>query len=272
MKGEAMSGGLTFDAEASRRLEAVYLTPDVVAQRWETLKALDLKQGERALDIGAGMGLLAYDMAATVGLEGRVSGIDISDDMLALARRRCADQPWADFENADATALPYEDESFDAAVSTQVYEYVPDIPAALAELHRVLRPGGRAVIVDTDYGSLVMYTEHPERMARVLAAWDKHFVYGDLPRSLSPQLRDAGFTLRQRTVIPMFNPEYHGNAYSYGMIGIIAAFVAGRKGVTKEEADDWAAEFAELGKQGKYFFSLNRYLFLAVKAGGGSTV
>ncbi len=260
-----MSEGLQFDEEATRRLEAIYLTPDVVAQRGETLKALDLKQGERVLDIGAGMGLLAYEMAATVGPEGRVSGIDISDDMLALARRRCADQPWTEFRNADATALPYEDESFDAAVSTQVYEYVPDIPKALAELHRVLRPGGRAVILDTDYGSLVMHTENPERMNRVLAAWDEHFVYGDLPRTLSPRLRDAGFTLRERAVVPMFNPEYHANTYSHGMIGLIASFVVGRNGVTKEEAGAWAAEFAELGREGKYFFSLNRYLFVADK-------
>ena len=168
--------------------------------------------------------------------------------------------------------LPFEDESFDAAVSTQVYEYVPDISKALAELYRVLRPGGRAVIVDTDYGSLVMHTENPGRMDRVLAAWDEHFVYGDLPRTLSPQLRDAGFTLRERAVIPMFNPEYDSNTYSHGMIEIIASFVAGRSGVTREEADAWAAEFAELGKQGKYFFSLNRYLFVAGKpdAAGGA--
>ncbi len=264
--------GLKFDEEATRQLEKVYLTPDVVAQRCETLKALDVKQGERVLDIGVGMGLLAYDMAATMGPAGRVSGIDTSEDMLALARRRCADQPWTEFRNADATALPYEDESFDAAVSTQVYEYVPDISKALAELCRVLRPGGRAVIVDTDYGSLVMHTENPGRMDRVLAAWDEHFVHGDLPRTLSPQLRDAGFTLRERAVIPMFNPEYDSNTYSHGLIGIIASFVAGRNGVTTEEADAWAAEFAELGKQGKYFFSLNRYLFVAGKpdAAGGA--
>jgi arsenite methyltransferase len=63
----------------------------------------------------------------------------------------------------------------------------------------------------------------------------------------------------------MFNPEYHDNTYAKRALGIIASFVTGRKGVTKSEADAWLAEFAELGKEGKFFFSINRYLFLAEK-------
>jgi len=260
-----MSGGLEFDEATSRRLQAVYLTSDVVAQRRQVLQALALTKAERVLDIGSGPGLLDYDMAGAVGPEGRVRGIDISEAMLAMSRTRCVDQPWVDFQVADATKLPYSDGSFDAAVSTQVYEYVADIPAALAELYRVLRTGGRAVILDTDYGSLVIHTENPARMARVLAAWDEHFVHAGLPRVLSRQLRDAGFALRHRRVIPMFNPEYHDDAYGKGLLGIMASFAAGRRGVSREEADAWLAEFSDLGRQGRFFFSLNRYLFVADK-------
>jgi ubiquinone/menaquinone biosynthesis C-methylase UbiE len=254
-----------FDEETARKVEAVYITPDVVAQRGATLKSLQLTAGERVLDIGSGPGLLAHEMAATVGPQGRVCGIDTSEPMLAMSAKRCAAQPWTEFRQADAARLPYPDGSFDAAVSTQVYEYVPDIPAALAELHRVLRPGGRAVILDTDYGSLVIYTEDKARMARVLAAWNEHFVHAQLPRTLSRQLRDAGFALRRREVIPMFNPEYDPNTFSHGLLALMASFVVGRQGVTKEEAAAWHAEFASLGRQGRYFFSLNRYLFAAEK-------
>jgi ubiquinone/menaquinone biosynthesis C-methylase UbiE len=260
-----------FDQETARNLEAVYLTPDVVAQRRATLEALQPAAGERILDIGSGPGLLAHDLAAAVGPRGRVCGIDTSEPMLAMSARRCAAQPWAEFRPADATQLPYPDAGFDAAVSTQVYEYVPDIPAALADLHRVLRPGGRAVIVDTDYGSLVIYTEDKARMARVLAAWNEHFVHAELPRTLSRQLRDAGFALRRREVIPMFNPEYDPDTYSHGLLALMASFVVGRQGVTKEEAAAWHAEFANLGRQGRYFFSLNRYLFAAEKPRGPAT-
>jgi arsenite methyltransferase len=102
-------------------------------------------------------------------------------------------------------------------------------------------------------------------MERVLSACDEHFVHPGLPRTLSRQLRDAGFTIRQRGVIPMFNPECHENTYGKRLLGIMASFPVGCSGVSQEEAEAWLAEFADLGKQGKFFFSLNRYLFIANK-------
>src|SRR4029450_13662341 len=120
---------------AARKLEAAYLTPDVVEQRRATLQALALRPGERVLDVGSGPGLLALEMAQVVGLAGHVIGIDVSDAMLALGQRRCASVSGTgrlSFVKADATALPFPDAAFDAAVSIQVYEYVADLPNALA--------------------------------------------------------------------------------------------------------------------------------------------
>jgi ubiquinone/menaquinone biosynthesis C-methylase UbiE len=107
-----------------------------------------LQPGERVLDTGSGPGLVA-EMAEVVGQSGRVTGLEVSDSMLALGRRRCADPSFRErvaFVKADAAALPFPDGTFDLAVSTQVYEYVADLKAAFAELHRVLRPGGRALV------------------------------------------------------------------------------------------------------------------------------
>jgi len=260
-----MSSGLQFDEEASRRVEATYLTPDVVAQRRKVLKALDLRPRERVVDIGSGPGLLASEMGAIVGPSGRVAGVDVSESMLAMSRLRCTGQPWVEFESADATSLPFADGNFDAAVSTQVYEYVKDAETALAELFRVLRRGGRALVLDTDWESIVWHATDRARMDRILSVWNEHLVDPHLPRTLSRRLERAGFVLQLRSVIPVYNPEFDPNTYSYGLMGVIAAFVVGRQGVTQEEAQAWVEDLRKLGEAGAYFFSLNRYLFLAVK-------
>jgi SAM-dependent methyltransferase len=257
-----MSNTIDFNEAAARALEAAYLTTDVVEQRAIVLRLLSLLPGQAVLDIGSGPGLLAREMADAVGPEGRVVGLDLAEPMLEMGRRRCADRPWVEFEQGDAATLPFEAASFDAVVTTQVYEYVPDIPGALAEVARVLRPGGLVAILDTDYDSLVVHTEDPERHARVFDAWDEHFVHRGLPRTLGPQLCEAGFRLRHRIAIPMFNAEYVPNAFSFHLTKFIANFSGGRRAASAADAEGWLAELAQLGREGRYFFSLNRYLFV----------
>jgi SAM-dependent methyltransferase len=262
-----MSAMLQFDEEASRRIEATYATPDVVEQRCAVRAALALNQGENVLDIGSGPGLLACEMATEVGAAGSVSGIDASESMLALARMRRPPEGSAEirFVAGDACVLPFTDESFDAAVATQVYEYVQDMPAALGEAFRVLRPGGRLLVLDTDWGSIVWHSGDTERMLRILAAWDEHLVDPHLPRRLRRLLSDAGFSVARRQAIPLLNAGYDPNTYSAGLISFIAAFVPGRQGLTEVDAQAWTEDLTAL--KDEYFFSLNRYLFLGVKPG-----
>jgi arsenite methyltransferase len=250
---------LQFDEENARRVEAVYMTPDVVAQREATRAALALEPGERVLDIGSGPGFLVEEMAREVGPEGRVAGVDPSESMLALARRR--DGAGAvDLRVGDAFSLPFEDGSFDAAVTTQVLEYVDDVPRALAEARRVLRAGGRLLVLDTDWDSVVWHSSDDDRMRRVLEAWNEHLADAYLPRKLPRMLAGAGFELAAASIVPVFNRGYDPNTYSGGLIDIVAGFVAGRQGIEPDEAAAWARDLAGLGED--YFFSLNRYLFI----------
>ncbi len=261
-----MSHILRFDDDAQvRAIEAVYATPDVVEQRRTVLEALALRPAERVLDIGCGPGYLAAEMAAAVGAGGLVHGIDASPGMLEVARRRsrAAGSAPVELAQGDATSLPFPDAVFDAAVSTQVYEYVADMPGALAEARRVLAPGGRLLVLDTDWDSVVWRSGDDARMARVLDAWDDHLVHRDLPRRLPSLLRAAGFTLAHAAVVPILNVGYERETYSGGMLELVARFVAGRGGAAAEEAEAWAADLRGMGPD--YFFSLGRFLFVAVR-------
>lgn len=103
-----MNDTIDFDAEAARRVERAYLTPDIVAQRHEVLRELDPQPGETVLDIGVGPGLLAKDLAEAVGSNGRMTGIDASAPMVEMSRQRCSETPWAHLEVADASvSMPF---------------------------------------------------------------------------------------------------------------------------------------------------------------------
>jgi arsenite methyltransferase len=244
---------LQFDEKQAKQVETTYMTPDVVEQRRATRALLALQPGEKVLDIGSGPGFLADEMAAEVGPEGAVHGVDPSESMLAIARRR---ESSAQYALGDAVSLPFDDETFDAAIATQVYEYVPDMPAALAEVRRVLRPGGRLLILDTDWDAIVWHSSDRDRMLRVLEKWNGHLADPYLPRRLPKLLRDADFKLASTTVIPILNQGAETATLSHGVMPLVAEFV---------DDQGWKEDLLAMGED--YFFSLNRYVFVAYRTG-----
>ena len=255
---------LQFDENAARHFQRVYSTPDVVQQRAEVLALLAAQPGERVLDVGSGPGFLVASLADAVGPSGAVHGLDQSAPMNAVARDLLGTRPWASIDDGDVLELPYPDGAFDAAVSTQVYEYVADIPRALSELRRVLRLGGRALVLDTDWDSVVWHVADRQRHRRIMDAWEEHLVHPHLPCTLPGHLRRAGFRVTRRHLIPLFNPRYEQNTISALNMGMIARFVVGRRGLTEEDVDAWMADLRERGAEDDYLFSVNRYCFLAV--------
>lgn len=258
-------GELRYDEEATKQLLAMYVTPDVIEQRRRFLHALNPQKGESVLDVGSGPGFLAATIAEATGPTGSVCGIDVSKPMVGLARKHCAQLPWTTFSQADATQLPFPTNSFDAAISTQVLEYLPDVDGALAEVNRVLHPGGRVVVVDTDWDSIVWHSSNRRRMDRVLTAWDEHAADPYLPRTLSNRLAGAGFDVQIQEVVPLLNSAFGQHTYSNRLIDLVVSFVSGRSEISHDEAQAWADDLREEGVDGQYFFSLNRYMFVAVK-------
>jgi demethylmenaquinone methyltransferase / 2-methoxy-6-polyprenyl-1,4-benzoquinol methylase len=111
----------------------------------------ELSPGGRALDVATGTGDLAFELAARVGPGGEVVGLDFAEKMLDLARAKAAAHPGATvrFETGNALALDYGDDEFDAATVGFGARNFSDLQRGLAEMARVVRPGGRVVILET---------------------------------------------------------------------------------------------------------------------------
>lgn len=255
--------GLTFSSGAAEKLIAAYQTPDLARQREATLRRLNLKPGERVIDVGCGPGFLCESMAAAVGPTGRVVGIDISEDFIDFATKH-KHSDHIEYRVSNATALPAESMQFDVAVSTQVIEYVADADAALGEIARVLRPGGRAIIVDTDFDSWVWHATDAERMTQIMKGWEMHCADPRLPRTLIPRLRAVGLQLVDVEGYPIINTTYCSRDFSHGLSHLIGDFLLTR-GFEKRILNDWLADLLETEQRSASFFSLNRYFFAVEK-------
>jgi SAM-dependent methyltransferase len=110
----------------------------------------ELHPDEHVLDLGSGAGTDSLIAAQMVGTGGRVTGVDMTPEMIATARASAAELGAGnvDFVETEAERLPFADASFDVVISNGVIDLIPDKDAVFAELHRVLRPGGRLQLAD----------------------------------------------------------------------------------------------------------------------------
>jgi len=145
--GRPWAEDLGYPAELANVPEAAVESFAGVANPWQMGR---LAPGERVLDLGSGAGTDSLIAAQMVGDQGKVTGIDMTPQMLAKARAAAAELGAAnvEFVEAEAEQLPFPDESFDVVISNGVIDLIPDKDAVFAELHRVLVPGGRMQIAD----------------------------------------------------------------------------------------------------------------------------
>lgn len=257
-----MTDTLAYDDTEARQEEAIHETSAVADRRRRVREALGPRGDEAVLSIGCGPGFEPAGLAPAVGTEGHVHGVDRSAAMLALAARRCADLPQVSLARGDATALPVADGAFDAAVAVQVYEYVEDLGAAVAELARVLRPGGRAVVYDTDFDSLVWRSAAPERMRRILDAFEDHCPRPRLGSSLAPHLLAAGLTVERIEPNTILNTRLAEDTFVRRLATFLRAYATAHDDVAAGEPDAWIDDLRELDDSGGTFFSLTQYLYV----------
>lgn len=146
--GEASALGLGYPATLVARI------PSTIRERFvgvgNPFSLGEIRPGMAVLDLGCGAGFDTFVADQLVGPEGRVAGVDLSPEMLAVAEEARMETGFSqiNFRQAIVEALPFQNCSFDVALSNGVLNLIPDKPAALREVFRVLKPGGRLQACD----------------------------------------------------------------------------------------------------------------------------
>lgn len=158
-----------------------YMVPTMF-EPWshELLDRIALSSGKSILDVACGTGVVSRGAAARVGPEGSITGVDISPDMLDVARTiPSPDGASIEWVQGRAEELPFTDNTFDVVLCQQGLQFFTDRPAGLREMRRVLKPGGRATV------SVWRGPEHQSVKGAMLLALQRRFGSGALkPYSL----------------------------------------------------------------------------------------
>lgn len=256
---------LRFDDATLAILEECYRGRDFQKRRATNLAALSPAPGATICDLGCGNGMLTEDLSRAVGGAGQVIGVDPSPEMLASAKARCASLGNVRLMEGTAEAIPLPDRSVDGLLSLQVMEYVARIDKGLAECARILRPGGRLVIGDMLFSSLIWRSDDPGRMARFNAHWAEHVAWTDLPQRLPEAIVAAGLVVEDIAPLTFLDAELRPDGIAAMMLILIEAYVIQNGLASKEEAADWRAEQVALARDGRFFFALTHVVTTARK-------
>ena len=173
-------------------LDTVGGVAGVQAYKRRILSALQLRPGLHVLDVGCGTGDDLNAIAAIVGDAGRAVGLDVSEALLAEARKRAAAQGvTVELHAGDAHALPFADASFDVARTERVLQHVQDPARVLAEMVRTTRPGGRVVAAEPDWDTLIVDGADRSVTRRILHHRCDRVRNGWIGRQLAALFRDA---------------------------------------------------------------------------------
>jgi SAM-dependent methyltransferase len=237
----------------------------MAARRHAVLQELAPHRGERVVEVGCGAGLLLRDIGLAVGPHGLAAGVDISPDQIVAAERACAEVPAVKPMVCDIRELRYPDHVFDAAVAVQVLEYIEDVEGTLAELRRVLKPGGRFYCLATNWDSAFWHGPDEALSQEIAGAWAGHAPWPNLPARLPPMLARGGFVNIRTVPVPIVNPNLHENTFAYWIARLMAAYAVGQ-GVPRARAASWLVALDEAEAEGEFFFSSVPILTTAIAA------
>jgi len=181
----------------------------VAPMEWEYhLAAIDkaaITPGEKLLEVAVGPGLALEELARRLGRQTMIYGVDLSTGMLYLTRKRMLSSGFTnlDLREADCRKLPFEDNSFDVLYNGFMLDLIPaaDMPHILGEFHRVLRPGGRMILLNMSKHDEFSITSREKLYSKLPAGIALYIMGGCRPVLMEQMVKDAGFHNTQRTYL-----------------------------------------------------------------------
>jgi ubiquinone/menaquinone biosynthesis C-methylase UbiE len=235
-------------------------TAQIQAWKQHSFELLEVKPGAQLLDVGCGTGDDVQALGRMVGATGRVIGIDTSETLVAEARKRTEGQLLSvEYRRGDAQQLDFTENTFDGCRAERVFVHLEHPRQALAEMVRVTRSGGRIVVSDPDFGTLIVDTKDRE-LTRTLENFpgDHMARNGWMGRQLWALFHQASLTDIMVTANTGVLTDY-GLAVQLLRLREAAERAQEAGVVTAVEATRWLGQLEEAGQRGQFFASLTHF-------------
>lgn len=240
----------------------------IKAHKERTYQLMYIKPGDKVLDVGCGPGIDTLPMASLVGESGEVHGIDGSQEHIELAQAQAQEagvDAWTKHRIADAAALPFPDNYFDAARSDRVFQHLSNPGKTLSEMIRVTKSGGRILVMDVDWSTLSIDTTETDvehRLRKFMC--DRCVKNGYMGRRLYGMFREYDLKEIWVELAPTYTTNYlvarHGAVYDEVEQGALKEGI-----ITAEELQRWRQALEDADARGAFFGSTTQMIVVGIK-------
>ena len=225
-----------------------------ISRQQAILETLFINAGDQIIDIGCGGGHLLEHLAKAVGKRGHIYGLDPSADQIAKARDRCSKFENVTLLNSYANDINIEQNSCNSVTSTQAFEYIKDVDAALCEATRVLVPGGAFVNISILWDHFKFFGAEEPLNNRIHDAFRAHCSHQMLPTELPGKLNQLGYRdIRNKSLAFLITHRDQNSPARYTEETV--ALFALNQGISKIDVLDWRKQLSKAEEDGRFGFT-----------------